>query len=357
MIIFTVTNKATKKVYVGSTRNDLESQWERMVAAAYQDMDYPLYREIRVQGEEVFTVEEWDRAESREELCELEQDAVDFFGAESLRGYKTSTVKILPKKKKRQRKSSIEKELASIFADMDDGDSDTPPSLAIKNEDENAKPETKATKSASGSSANKRSPAATPPPKKEAVTKESIVQTLATLKQEMEQEKAAEQAAAKAEKARIAEAKASGSRANAMVRMNNIELSDDITAQLAAITAAADACLAGDATAASQLEAKPEISTETEVEAEITTAVVVEPVEVPIEMPVEAKPIEKEITVAKPICPKELRIREAIERHRKQRAQRSSEAREQEKTRIASLLAELDSRARELHTGSFAAVA
>ena len=349
MIIFTVTNKATKKVYVGSTRNDLESQWEKMVAAAYQDMDYPLYRDIRVQGEEEFTVEEWDRAESREELNELEQDAIDFFGADSLRGYKTSTVKILPKKKKRQRKSSIEKELASIFAELDDGDSETPPSLAIKSESETAKSDSETGKPAQTASAQAKSPAPTKTPAaaKQPTTKESIVQTLATLKQEMEQEKAAEEAAAKAEQARAAEAKATGSRANAMVRMNNIELSDDITAQLAAITAAADACLAGDTSAASQLEAKPEEIVEPEVVTEI------EP-ETPA---VEARPVEKEITIAKPICPKELRIREAIERHRKQRAQRTSEAREQEKTRIASLLADLDARARELHTGSFAAVA
>ena len=353
MIIFTVTNKATKKVYVGSTRNDLESQWEKMVAAAYQDMDYPLYREIRVQGEEEFTVEEWDRAESREELSELEQDAVDFFGAESLRGYKTSTVKILPKKKKRQRKSSIEKELASIFSEMDDGDSETPPSLAIKSEGESNKSEGQTSRPATRTTVSKTSSQPTAPVK-QPTTKESIVQTLATLKHEMEQEKAAEQAAEQAEKARAAEAKACGSRANAMVRMNSIELSDDITAQLAAITAAADACLAGDTDAASQLEAKPETA-EIAVEAEPEATIDQTPaVEAPV---VKAKPVEKEIVIAKPICPKELRIREAIERHRKQRAQRTSEAREQEKTRIASLLADLDARARELSTGSFAAVA
>lgn len=78
MIIFTVTNKVTKQIFVGSTRNDLESQWEKMVAAAHQDLDYPLYREIRIHGEDEFTVEEWDRAESREELAELEQDAIHF---------------------------------------------------------------------------------------------------------------------------------------------------------------------------------------------------------------------------------------------------------------------------------------
>ncbi len=353
MIIFTVTNKATKKVYVGSTRNDLISQWERMVAAAYQDMDYPLYREIRVQGEEEFTVEEWDRAESREELNELEQDAVVFFGGEILRGYKTSTVKILPKKKKRPRKSSIEKELASIFSDMDDSDSETPPSLAIKSEGEKSKSRSPATKPAAVA---RKTSASASTPEKQPNTKENIVQTLATLKQEMEKEKAAEKAAAKVEKARAAEAKASGSRANAMIRMNSIELSDDITAQLAAITAAADACLAGDTSAASQLNVKPvtaELELKPKPEPELKSVVKVKS-EV---IAAESKPVEKEITVAKPICPKELRIREAVERHRKLRSQKSREAREQEKNHIASLLADLDSRARDLHTGSFAAVA
>lgn len=312
MIIFIVTNKVTKQVFVGSTRNDLESQWEKMVAAAHQDLDYPLYREIRIHGEDEFTVEEWDRAESREELAELEQDAINFFGAESLRGYKTSTVKILPKKKKRQRKSSIEKELASIFAEINEGDTNAPPSLAVK----------------SGNAANETTNDSAPPSE----TKPSPVNQAA-------QHSAAQ---SEAEKPKPESTRSLGSRANAMVQMNSIEMSDDITAQLAAITAAADACLAGDNSAMNQLDVQPQPEVQ-----EGTPPETIEPKPAAI--------IETEVDVAKPICPKELRIREAIERHRKQRAQRSAESQENERRKIAQSLAELNARIQDMQTGKLAA--
>ncbi len=307
------------------------------MAAAHQDLDYPLYREIRIHGEDEFTVEEWDRAESREELAELEQDAIDFFGAESLRGHKTSTVKILPKKKKRTRKSSIEKELASIFAEISDGDSNAPPSLAIKSGDA-----TSETTKKSGQPEAK--PVAVAPVQSTAginaasaqITTHNAALSTAEAKAEAAQEQETEQPKPDA-------AKKAGSRANAMVQMNSIEMSDDITAQLAAITAAADACLAGDNSALSQLE--------------VQESVAEEPPQQPEEAVAKPAIIEKEIIVAEPICPKELRIREAIERHRKQRAQRSAETQENERRKMAQVLAELDARIQEMHTGKLAAVA
>ncbi|WP_252178956.1 GIY-YIG nuclease family protein [Endozoicomonas sp. 4G] len=333
MIIFTVTNKVTKQIFVGSTRNDLESQWEKMVAAAHQDLDYPLYREIRIHGEDEFTVEEWDRAESREELAELEQDAIHFFGADSLRGYKTSTVKILPKKKKRQRKSSIEKELASIFAEINEGDSNTPPSLAMKSGDAgNQAANEKATQAPVAQTPQHSAPEPVSTPM--AV---NLTPAATDIKVEVTQPET--------EKPKPEPTQSAGSRANAMVQMNSIEMSDDITAQLAAITAAADACLAGDNNALSQLDVQPEPAVEEDSQ--------------PPES-IESKPAdiaEKEIIVAEPICPKQLRIREAIERHRKQRAQRSAENQENERRKMAETLAELDSRIREMHTGKLAAVA
>ncbi len=90
LIVFTITNKVTGKVYVGSTRNDLMLQWEKIIAAAELKLDFPLYREIRAQGAESFTVEEWDYTDDRQELMELEREALVTLKAESLRGYKTS---------------------------------------------------------------------------------------------------------------------------------------------------------------------------------------------------------------------------------------------------------------------------
>ncbi|WP_422410761.1 MULTISPECIES: hypothetical protein [unclassified Endozoicomonas] len=336
MIIFTVTNKVTKQIFVGSTRNDLESQWEKMVAAAHQDMDYPLYREIRIHGEDAFTVEEWDRAESREELAELEQDAIDFFGAHSLRGYKTSTVKILPKKKRRQRKSNIEKELASIFAEINEGDSNTPPSLAMKsgnagnkaNDDSAQQSEAGSTapaQAAQHSAAEPVSAPAVPSPTPDS-TGIKVVQS-------------------EKEKPKPEPTQSAGSRANAMVQLSSIEMSDDITAQLAAITAAADACLAGDSDALSQLDVQSGPAVEESSQPPETTE------------PEPAAIVETEVVAADPICPKELRIREAIERHRKQRAQRSAESQENERRKMAETLAKLNARIQEMQTGKLAAVA
>ena len=338
MIIFTVTNNITGQVYVGSTRNELESQWERMVAAAQQDLDYPLYREIRVNGEDAFTVDEWDRAEDRQELLELEQEAIDHFGAKSLRGYKTSTVKILPKKKARQRKSSIEKELAAIFSG-EGSDSETPPSLTIKSSDSKSTATAPPSKAAPTSS----KPVEPKPVNKQEITKESIKAALAKI---AEEEKAKETAEA-AKKAAAIQTTA-GSQANATVQMNSISLSDGISAQLAAITAAADAVLSGDSQAAENLQQMPEAEPE---DATIVEEIVATPQPVVEEIKPEPEP------VVKPICPKELRIIEAIERHRIERTRKTQEAIEQERNHLADLLAELDARAKNMHTGELAAVA
>lgn len=116
MIIFTVTNNKTGQVYVGSTRNELADQWGKMVSAALQNMDFPLYQEIRTHGEESFTVEEWDAVEDRKELNALMKEALDTLNARSLNGYKTSNVIVKPTKRRAApKKSKIEKELLSII--------------------------------------------------------------------------------------------------------------------------------------------------------------------------------------------------------------------------------------------------
>ena len=340
MIIFTVTSNITGQVYVGSTRNELESQWERMVAAAQQDLDYPLYREIRINGEDAFTVDEWDRAEDRQELLELEQEAIDHFGAKSLRGYKTSTVKILPKKKTRQRKSSIEKELAAIFSG-EESDSETPPSLTIKSSD--SKNTATVSPSQAASATGKPAEAEPGPVSKQEITKESIKAALAKI---AEEEKAKE--AAEAAKKAAAIQTTAGSQANATVQMKSISLSDDISAQLAAITAAADAVLSGNSQAAENLQLMPEAEPE-------STAIEEEVVAAPQPVVEEIRPEPEQIL--KPVCPKELRIIEAIERHRNQRTRKTQEAIEQERNNLAGLLAELDARAKNMDTGALAAVA
>lgn len=92
MIVFTVTNKVTQQVYVGTTRDSVDDRWSQLVLAAGLPLDFPLYEEIRQYGPHNFDVQEWAEASSREELAALEEEAIESFNAKSLRGYRTSVV-------------------------------------------------------------------------------------------------------------------------------------------------------------------------------------------------------------------------------------------------------------------------
>lgn len=313
---------------MGTTRNDLLDQWEKMVAAAEQNLDYPLYREIRTHGRDNFTVEEWDYVEDRSEVAALEQEAIESFSARSLRGYKTSTVKIQPKRKTRARKSSIEKELANIFAEVvaeSKGD-DEPPSLALKatNQDETKPKQQKV--------------AATPKPAAGQIASavaSAVTESLKAQEQPKEQPKEA-----------APEIPEVCSQANAVVQMKDINLSDDITAQLAAIQAAADAVLAGDSKAAANLSTPVvEEKTTTAKEPEVQVVAKTKPAPAPAQ----------EVVVE--LDPKERRIRDAIERQRRIRAQKTADKQKEERQHIAKLLAELTERADAMQGICMAAVA
>ncbi len=307
MIIFTVTNKITSQVYVGSTRNGLSDQWEKMVAAAEQNLDYPLYREIRVHGPDAFVVEEWDYVDNRDELNALEQEAIKSLNARSLRGYKTSTLKIQPKKKTRTRKSSLEKELVNIFTDFDDGVDDfddiTP---------EPAKQTLKA-----------------PEPQPEVTNVVLPTVTTSTTKVKVKQEipVVVQEKIAEAQPKRPVVKPENGSQVNAVVQMNNICLSDDISAQLEAIQAAANGVLAGDNSAVELLNCKTP-----------------EPAAVAVEVTLSGQPEPESETVIE-LDSREQRIRAAIARHRKARAQKTSDSMAFERQRLEQQLDELIARA------------
>ncbi|WP_257263358.1 GIY-YIG nuclease family protein [Endozoicomonas sp. ONNA2] len=317
MIIFTVTNKTTAQVYVGSTRNDLVDQWEKMVAAAELNLDYPLYRDIRVHGRDGFVVEEWDFIEDRNELNALEQEAIEALGARSLRGYKTSTVKITPKNKTRTRKSNLEKELASIF---DESDADVDDFDEISPESEKQTGEKTSYPQQPGPGQLTAHPVES---FRSAQTKPDVATTPENT------EARHEELAAKPE---------NGSQVNAVVPMNSICLSDDISAQLEAIQAAANAVLSGDSNGVELLNGKPAAPAPVEIE-------VVEPVE------------ETEPVIITEIDSREKRIREAIERHRKARAQKTTDSQASDCQQVEQLLAELNIRAIDMNSQSMAAFA
>ena len=112
LIIFTITNKISGKIYVGHTRNKLHKQWEKIVDAANNQLDFPLYHEIRVHGSKHFSVDEYEYADTLEEAKKIEKEVIELFNANSLRGYKTSNVVIkkgLPKKKNSKLEADIKK--------------------------------------------------------------------------------------------------------------------------------------------------------------------------------------------------------------------------------------------------------
>lgn len=88
MVVFKITNNVTGKHYVGTSFNSGFQRFEQYVEASSEDLDYPLYEDIRTHGVDAFSVEELFETSDKEELYELEQDYIVIYNAESLRGYK-----------------------------------------------------------------------------------------------------------------------------------------------------------------------------------------------------------------------------------------------------------------------------
>lgn len=88
MVVFKITNNVTGKHYIGTSFNSGFQRFEQYVEAANDNLDFPLYEDIRQHGVDAFSVEELYETSDKEELYELEQDYLVIFDAESLRGYK-----------------------------------------------------------------------------------------------------------------------------------------------------------------------------------------------------------------------------------------------------------------------------
>ena len=112
MIVFTITNKHTQQVYVGTTRDSADDRWSQLVLAASLPLDFPLYDEIRQYGADAFDVQEWAETDSRQELVALKEEALDSFNALSLRGYRTTVT--VPSNRPRNRLDFDELELDSL---------------------------------------------------------------------------------------------------------------------------------------------------------------------------------------------------------------------------------------------------
>ena len=374
LIIFTVTNTLTHQIYVGSTRNDLEDQWEKMVAAAEQDLDYPLYRDIRRYGTDIFHREVYDMAESRAELAELEQNAVQELNAISLRGHKTSTVIIKKKTSVRRKASDAEKELldlldsfatdemiddlpieelspkkkegASVSGELarEDNDNDrvVKPTVAAQTN------VAKANNAATSVSRSKTSALMLEQVRQTTPNESGKFDALAAAKMIIAQaakEEEAKAAAAKAEAEAAVERSKRTSRSNGKVSIN-LNLDDSINAQLAAITAAIDSVLAGDTSAANNLETL--ILAPAEPHTPLPSTDSVQPQSAPSQ---EKLAVEQTATIedsmsepTKKISEKEQRIIDAMARHRIARSQRSGATLENEVAVLRDQLNELNDR-------------
>ena len=73
-IIYKITNKINNKVYIGQVvaKKGLAKRWKRHVDTAKSGANYLISIAIRKYGEDNFTIEEIDTADSREELNEKE---------------------------------------------------------------------------------------------------------------------------------------------------------------------------------------------------------------------------------------------------------------------------------------------
>ena len=72
MIIYKITNQVNNKIYIGLTTETLQERWSGHLQA-YKTCKRHLYESMRKYGIENFTIEEIDKADSFEELGQLER--------------------------------------------------------------------------------------------------------------------------------------------------------------------------------------------------------------------------------------------------------------------------------------------
>ena len=92
MIVYTATDEVNGKVYVGSTREDLEEHWIALVNQAEDGADGDFFAAIRHQGADKFEIEEFGYADSSAETRALIREAQEDLGAVAVKAGRGSTV-------------------------------------------------------------------------------------------------------------------------------------------------------------------------------------------------------------------------------------------------------------------------
>ncbi|MCP5163199.1 MAG: hypothetical protein H6999_05895 [Hahellaceae bacterium] len=113
MIVFTITNSVTGKVYVASTRHAPEERWAQLLTQAEEGAEGNLFDEIRSHGETAFSVEEWGFGEDPSEIRQLMREAQEDLGAEPLNTGKTELATVS------KRKKLSDREAAKLLEDLE----------------------------------------------------------------------------------------------------------------------------------------------------------------------------------------------------------------------------------------------
>lgn len=92
MIIYKITNLVNNKIYIGLTTSSLHLRWKRHVNESHMLKNTkPLYKAIRKYGEENFSIEQIDSADTMEKLGELERYYIKLYNSQDLNiGYNLS---------------------------------------------------------------------------------------------------------------------------------------------------------------------------------------------------------------------------------------------------------------------------
>ncbi len=88
MIVFTIKNSRTDIVYIGTTKDSVDERWAQLQLAKDHGLESALYSDMRNYGIACFSIEEYDYAETREELTEMFNEAMAQYKGVSLKGMK-----------------------------------------------------------------------------------------------------------------------------------------------------------------------------------------------------------------------------------------------------------------------------
>jgi hypothetical protein len=99
VIVFTVTNNESGRVFVASSRNAPEDRWEQLISQALEGSEGEIFNEIRNFDSSVFSVDEWGFGEDPKEIRQLMREAQHDLDATVINTGKTDRLPSAKRKK------------------------------------------------------------------------------------------------------------------------------------------------------------------------------------------------------------------------------------------------------------------